>query len=251
MTRAERLERLEALLVRRGSATAAELAAALAVSVRTLHRDIASLRERHVPVSSGPGPGGGFRVDARYATMNVRLRNDEIVALWLGAELARRASAFPWTGGIGSALDRIFASLPDGRRRELRAMLRRVVVGEPATEAMRLGAKPPAPELVACFEEAFTSRRGLAFDYVDREGRASRRAVEPHGLLLQPPVWYVLAFDPEKGEPRMFRMDRIAKPRVARDMSFTPRQEVVDALKSVEAWEAWVQRGRARGVAAP
>ena len=37
--------------------------------------------------------------------------------------------------------------------------------------------------------------------------------VEPHGIYVEIPVWYVLAVDIDKASPRMFRMDRSANPR--------------------------------------
>lgn len=40
------------------------------------------------------------------------------------------------------------------------------------------------------------------------KGHVSERDVEPHGLLVSSPLWYVLAIDPAKG-PRAFRLDRI------------------------------------------
>lgn len=216
------------------------------MSLRTLYRDIGALRERHVPVEAEPGPGGGVRIDARRATTQVRFREPEVVALWLSAELAKRAgAALPWGRAADAGLDRIFAALPEVRRRELRVLLRRVVVAEWAPDSVRAGAGAPPPELVSVFEEAFTSRLGLAFDYVDRHGAPSRRRVEPHGLLVYPPVWYVLAFDVDKQEPRMFRMDRVARPRVARDLAFVPRQEVVEAMRTAESCEAYLAARRA------
>lgn len=63
----------------------------------------------------------------------------------------------------------------------------------------------------------------------------SRR--EPHGLLVEPPVWYILARDVEKAEPRMFRMDRIARPRLLSEMSFRPDVRVLEAqLVDHERW---------------
>jgi predicted DNA-binding transcriptional regulator YafY len=90
-----------------------------------------------------------------------------------------------------------------------------------------LGRTPP--ELLALFERAFLAGQGLAFRYVDQAGRATQRRVEPHGLLVQPPVWYLLARDVEKGEPRTFRMDRIAGPRLLPDLAFSPDPAVIAA----------------------
>lgn len=232
MKRARRVDRLETLLRARGTSTASELAATLGVSERTVYRDLGALRERDVPVEGEPGPGGGLRIDHRTSATRIELRTAEVASLFLATELARRTQGLPWSKTVGAALDRVLSALPETRRRELRAVLRRVVVGPAPTEAVRAGAKPPSQDVIDTFEEAFTARHGLGFDYVDREGRTTARLVEPHGLLVQPPIWYVLAFDPMRGEPRMFRMDRIARPRVVASLAFRARQDVIEALRA-------------------
>ncbi len=244
VNRVDRLDRLERLLRVRGNTTASALAAELEVSVRSVYRDLDMLRARGLVIEGEAGRGGGVRLDPSSAPAAVQFRNDEVVSLWLATELARRVGAMPWSRTVSGALDRVLAALPDARRRELRATMKRVIVAEPATEKMRESAGPPDPELLVCFEEAFSARVGLRFDYVDRHGQPSRRTVEPHGLLVHPPVFYVLAIDRDKREPRMFRMDRVRRARVARDVAFTPDQEIVEALRSPEAYEAWRARRR-------
>ena len=84
--------------------------------------------------------------------------------------------------------------------------------------------------ILRIFEEAFSAGLGLRFGYRDREGKVTSRRVEPHGLLVQSPVWYVLARDLEKGEPRMFRMDRIRAPAKLEGHAFRPDRAVLGAL---------------------
>jgi len=242
VNRTDRLDRLERLLRVRGNTTASALATELEVSVRSLYRDLDALRARGLRIDGEPGRGGGVRLDPASAPAAVQLKNDEVVSLWLATELGRRAGTMPWSKSVGAALDRVLAALPDARRRELRATMRRVIVAEPATDSMRANAGAPDPQLLVCFEEAFSARVGLRFDYVDRHGRASRRVMEPHGLLVHPPLFYVLGIDREKREPRMFRMDRVSRARVEREVSFVPDQEIVEALRSAEAYEAWRAR---------
>jgi predicted DNA-binding transcriptional regulator YafY len=67
--------------------------------------------------------------------------------------------------------------------------------------------------------------------------RPAPRRIEPHGLLVQSPVWYILARDVEKQAPRMFRMDRIAAPRLLSDVTFHPDAAVARAL--LEPGFAW------------
>jgi predicted DNA-binding transcriptional regulator YafY len=51
------------LLRGRDTTTVAELAAELDVSRPTLLRDLASLRERGLPIAGDAGPGGGVRLE--------------------------------------------------------------------------------------------------------------------------------------------------------------------------------------------
>jgi predicted DNA-binding transcriptional regulator YafY len=54
---------------------------------------------------------------------------------------------------------------------------------------------------------------------------------------VETPVWYVLARDVDKGEPRMFRMDRIARPRLLPDVTFRPDMQVIQAqLPDLDRW---------------
>src|SRR5690606_5281730 len=123
------------------------------------------------------------------------------------------------------------------KARALRGLCRRVIVGVPASDQVRAGAGATPPELLRLFEEAFSSGFGLGFQYTDREDRTTSRRIEPHGLLVQSPVWYVLARDVDKAEPRMFRMDRISRPRILADITFHPDLAVIQLqLPDRESW---------------
>lgn len=225
------------LLRGRETTTVGDLADELGVSRRTLLRDLAALRERGMPITGEAGPGGGLRLEGARGLSAVHLSLAEIVALWLGARLSHAASDLPWGGAADSAMAKLLASLPAAKARALRALCRRVIVGPPATSRVRESAAPPPRELLRLFEEAFSRGVGLAFHYTDREARRTMRRVEPHGLLVQPPVWYVLARDADKGEPRMFRMDRIARPRLIEELVFRPDVAVIEAqLGELECW---------------
>jgi predicted DNA-binding transcriptional regulator YafY len=97
-----------------------------------------------------------------------------------------------------------------------------VVVGPGASDELRATAGRPPAELLRLVEEAFSAGVALSFQYVDRNGRRSERQVELHGLLVQAPVWYLLARDIVKAEPRVFRMDRVSAPRLVPGHRFKP-----------------------------
>jgi predicted DNA-binding transcriptional regulator YafY len=229
MSRADRLMTLVDLLRARETTTIDALADELSVTRRTVLRDLATLRDRGLPITGEPGRGGGLRLERDRGVASLHLSISEVAALWLAARLSQEASDLPWAEAARSGLAKLLGCLPLDRARELRALCRRVIVGPPASNHVRGTAGPAPRELLRVFDEAFAARHGLAFRYVDREGRRSRRRVEPHGLLVEPPVWYVLARDLATGQPRTFRMDRISRPHVLREHTFREDAAVIRA----------------------
>lgn len=224
----KRLKALEEILRGSDSLTVNELCTQLNVSRRTLFRDLGYLRDQGLPVSSDVGRGGGIRFERAQAGYSVSFSSDEVVALWLSTHVAEAAtSVLPWGPAAKSGLQRLFSSLPRERMRELRFLCKRVVVGYPASDRIRDESANPPTELLGAFEKAFTRRHGLGFNYVDRNGAKTARRIEPHGLLVELPVWYILAVDLDKKEPRMFRMDRISKPKVLDHIRFVPDADVI------------------------
>jgi predicted DNA-binding transcriptional regulator YafY len=237
MDRASRLAELEQALRLRETATVDELAVALRVSRRTVLRDLATLRGRGVVIGSEPGPGGGVRLDGGRSRTVIELSLTEIVAVWLGARLAQGASQLPWGGAANSAMAKLLASVPAAKARDLRAICRRVIVGQAASSAIRAGVGTTPPELLRLFEEAFSTGVGLSFVYSDGRGNSSQRRAEPHGLLVEPPVWYILTRDVDKKVPRTFRMDRISRPRLAPEITFAPNLDVIrEQLPASDRW---------------
>ena len=231
------------LLRSRDETTVRSLAGELGVSRRTLLRDLAALRARGMPIRGEAGPGGGIRFEGNRGLTAVHVSVREVVALWLAARLSREASDLPWNRAAQTGLAKLLGSLPDVRARELRALCRRVVIGPPASPSVRATAGSAPAEFLALFERAFSGGLGLRFRYEDGQGRRSVRRVEPHGLLVETPVWYLLSRDVEKGEPRMFRMDRISRPGVLNDWVFRPAFGVIRAqLPDLVKWKPLLAR---------
>ncbi len=209
MSRLDRLLELSALLKTRQETTVAALAQSLGVSRRTVFRDLATLREQGWRIEADTGPGGGVRLDAESGVMAVKFSFDEIIGLWLAARLSASVTSVLWGASARSALNKLLATLPQERRRSLRRMLKRVVVGRPATPAVREGLGPTQEGLPRLVEQAFAQGRCLGFSYTDRRGRQTRRIAEVHGLLVELPAWYLLTIDRGLGETRLFRFDRV------------------------------------------
>jgi predicted DNA-binding transcriptional regulator YafY len=243
MARAERLMELADRLRSHGETSVSTLADELGISRRTLLRDLATLRERGMVITGETGPGGGVRLEGDRGVTAVHLSLPEVVAMWLAARLSQEASDLPWGAAASSGLSKLLGSLPARKAQELRALCRRVIVGRPASPTIRAGAGSAPSELLGLFEESFSRGMGLGFQYTDREARVSSRRIEPHGLLVEAPVWYVLARDVDKGEPRTFRMDRIARPKLLRSVSFRPDLRLIQSqFPDLEHWRPLMGR---------
>jgi predicted DNA-binding transcriptional regulator YafY len=121
-----------------------------------------------------------------------------------------------------------FADRHADRIGELR---RRILVGTGASDVVRATWKPPARQRVASVAKAFFERRRIEIDYAGgQDGPFTTRAVEPHYLLCNPPVWYLIAFDRLRGAPRSFRLDRVLAVRPSDErFRLLPRDRLVDA----------------------
>ncbi len=216
-----RRDALVQLLRRRSDWTVERLAMHLDVSRRTVLRDVGHLRDRGFDIRTVAGPGGGVHLSPRSVMISSPLAVDDVVALILSTAVSRVAPWTPFATGAERALAKIESSLPAQRVAELQRFTERVLIGDPLAH-VPTDATGVDPSLVPAFEEAFTANRVLAFGYLDRDGRRSRRRVEPHGLLVRPPLWYVIAWDLRWDAARLFRADRISQPTVTDD-SFRPR----------------------------
>jgi len=219
MLMASRHDQLVRLLRRRSDWAVAELAREVGVSRRTVLRDIGALREAGFDLHTFSGPGGGVRLNPTSVMITSQLGATEVVALIVSVEIARAAKTVPFAAGARRALAKIEQALPASRVAELRALRERILIGRPSSET---SVADIDPDLLEAFETAFTATRLLTFTYRDQRGRRTRRLVEPHGLLVRQPQWYVIAWDTGRNAARLFRADRVSAPRVS-DRSFVAR----------------------------
>jgi predicted DNA-binding transcriptional regulator YafY len=210
-------------LRRSSTATVAELAETVSVSRRTVLRDIGALREQGFIIDTEPGPGGGVQIDPQSIQTTTRLSVPEIFALLLSVATMRAARSLPFSDLADSGLAKIEQSLPQDKLRDLRRFLSRLYVGQiPRGEDISdVGGMDSA--LLPAFETAFLQNLRLRFQYKDAKGRVTTREVEPQAMLILPPLWYLVAWDPLRDDFRHFRMDRITQPEHVPGVKFRTR----------------------------
>ena len=210
-------------LRRNSTATVADLAQETGASRRTILRDIGALRDQGFVIHSEAGRGGGLQLDPQSVQTNPRLTVAEVFALLISVAAMRAAGNLPFASLADAGLAKIERALPPDRLRDLRRFLDCLHVGQLAPEQDLSDLGPMDANLLPAFETAFLNRHLLWFRYRDGKGNRSLRTVEPQAMLILPPLWYLVAWDPARDAFRQFRMDRISAPEALPDTSFRRR----------------------------
>lgn len=244
---APRLLRLLSLFQTRRDWPGRTLAEQLAVSPRTVRRDVDRLRGMGYRITAVMGPDGGYRLDAGARVPPLLFDDDQVVALTVALQAAALSGA-----GIDEAAQRALASV----RHVLPPRLTHRI------DTVQFTVLPPGrgsvdPDVLGAVSAAVRDRRQLRFDYAgggsDREdlphdGRP--RQVEPHHLVVARGRWYLVGWDLDREDWRLFRVDRLA-PRTPTGPRFTPRtvpggdahSYVRARFKGSDRSDAWPCRG--------
>ena len=205
--RASRLLTMVLLLQSRGAMTAAELAAELAVSPRTVYRDITELTAAGVPVYAEQGRLGGYWLVDGYRSRLTGLSRVEAEALFL---LGLQGPARDM--GLGDLLTaahlKVLAALPVSLRDASAQTAQRFHLDVPGW--FHDGGPPPTLSALA---GAVWQDRTVVLRYRRRD--EVTRTVQPYGLVLKAGVWYLVA---RVGtDLRIYRVDRIVAVEVTGD----------------------------------
>ena len=215
-------------LRRNGTTTVDDLADEVRASRRTVLRDISALRDAGFVIHSDVGRGGGLQLDPQSMQTTARLSVPEVFALLISVAAMRAAGNLPFSDLADAGLAKIEKALPGDKVRDLRAFLDCLHIGKlsPLQDLSEMGSMDP--QLLPVFETTFLNRQFIRFDYRDAKDRKTKREVEPQAMLILPPLWYLVAWDPMRAAFRHFRMDRISNPAAAEGTSFRRRHVPFD-----------------------
>lgn len=210
--KSERLIALLFTLQARRSATAAELAAVLEVSERTILRDVSALQAAGVPLYSEPGRGGGIRLLDGWRTRLDGLTGPEAAALFVSGVPAALAD-LGLAAAATSAQAKLLATLPPVARDRAQELGERFHLDAPTW----FHRDESAPHLADVAAAVFRQQRARI--RYRRDGGAVDRTVDPLGLVLKAGVWYAVARVPGPGG------DAVRTYRVARILAVEPTGE--------------------------
>ena len=204
---ATRLITLIMLLQRQPNQKAIDLAQALGISVRSLHRYIAMLDEMGIPIYSERGPHGGFSLVRGYKIPPLVFTPEEAVAVYLGTGLVEEMWGKLYRDAAQGALAKLDNVLPDEQRHEV-AWARRTLVAT----GMHRGDQEPLAPLLEKLRRAARERRRMTVVYRGlSQPEPLRRNFDPYALVHRWGWWYAIGYCHLRQALRSFRVDRIVE----------------------------------------
>jgi predicted DNA-binding transcriptional regulator YafY len=210
MLKTERLFALaEYLRGRRTGVTAEALAERFEVTVRTIYRDLDTLRAASMPLSAERGRGGGYALDASYSLPPVNFTAREAALLVALGRHAKSTRLLPFTDTLEAALDKVRSALSKSAQRELLTRLDELTfLGVPAL--------PSKKSVRKTVERAWFEQQPLRITYVDGNFVESTREIRIESVIMDRHETRLDAVRLDSGERRHYRLDRIHRAEVLR-----------------------------------
>jgi predicted DNA-binding transcriptional regulator YafY len=224
VSRAQRLlDLIQVLRRHRFPVAGAALAEELGISLRTLYRDIDTLKAQGAHIDGEPGVG--FILRPGFMLPPLMLSEEEIEALVLGARWVAQRTDEPLGKAAHNAMAKIAAVLPDDLKRGLEAST--LLIGpDPRTAAGN--AELPT------IREAIRTGRKLRIHYIDDNDNSTRRTIWPFALGFFERVRIVVAWCEMRRDYRHFRTDRISALKLANTRYPRPRLALLREWRAIE-----------------
>jgi predicted DNA-binding transcriptional regulator YafY len=198
MSRAQRLLDLIQILRRhRIPVAGTALADELAISLRTLYRDIETLKAQGAHIDGEPGVG--YILRPGFMLPPLMFSEDEIEALVLGGRWVAAQPDEPLGKAARNALSKIAAVLPDDLQRSLETSGLLVASQRPAAGDTEL----------PTIRKAIRTEHKLRITYTDEKEVGTQRTIWPIALGFFERIRVVAAWCETRHDYRHFRTDRI------------------------------------------
>jgi predicted DNA-binding transcriptional regulator YafY len=199
MRRADRLFEIVQLLRRKKSTRAADLAAHLEVSERTIYRDISDMVSRGVPIDGEAGVG--YILRPGFDLPPLMFNENEIEALLLGARIVQSWADPELAPAAATVMDKVAAVSPASLRQQLE-LVRLWAPADHARETITIDQ--------ATLRHAIRDQRKIRFTNQDLDGRLTERVARPLIMAFYGPVWLLAAWCELRKGFRVFRIDRMS-----------------------------------------
>lgn len=198
MRRADRLFQIIQGLHHERAVTARQLAERLAVSERTIYRDIQDLSLSGIPITGEAGRG--YRLMKGFHLSPLMFNEEELAALLLGARMVQTWTDKGLARAAQQAMAKIEHVLPDHLKPELE---RQEIMVAPFPFSL------PVSDELELLRGAIKRLRKVRFDYRREDNQQSNRIAHPLGLFYWGKVWTLVAWCELRDSFRHFRLDRM------------------------------------------
>jgi len=192
----DRLLAIVIYLLNHDIVSAATLAQRFEVSKRTILRDIDHIALAGIPIKSITGARGGYSIMEGYKLDGRLINESERSAIITALEGFR--SAYD-SQKYNNVLDKISSVLPNNQQQHV------------FLDFGASGENCELQEKLKLIETAISDKCSLRISYVNAQGEASIRIIEPLALNYRWYAWYLLAFCTIKQDYRIFKVTRIGE----------------------------------------
>jgi predicted DNA-binding transcriptional regulator YafY len=207
----DRFSRLLGLLRSDEHWTTNTLAEEVEVSHRTLMRDLSELQEAGYPIETDRGRGGGIRLSGRWGIEKLNLSNKEAISLLLSLSVTEALTQTTNDLGAKDLKQKIANVFPEDQRKNIAELRKRILIGKTASTEVLTNFTKASDLVWNDVMSSFFETEKIQIKYVDEKKVETNRDFDPHFLLLNWPVWYLLGWDYLRDDVRVFRVDRIKK----------------------------------------
>ena len=228
MNKFDRVFSILVLLQTKRIIKAKTIAERFGISLRTIYRDIRTLKNAGIPISGDPGIG--YSIMEGYRLPPLMFNEGEAAALLTAEKFIGKLTDKETQTYYSNAMVKIKAILRSSEKRALEVLDNSIV-----TTNQQNG------EDSAYLQDVFKSvaaRQLLQMQYRKADGTDSERKLEPIGCYRHRDRWYLVAFCQLKKGYRTFKMNRIVSLRVLEQQFDTKHiglQEYID--QQDKAWK--------------
>ncbi len=207
MNRQDRLLAIVMELQGRRWQRAEDLSIALAVSTRTIYRDMRALEESQIPIVAVPGKG--YSLNADYLLPPMTLTSDEAVAILLGVHYIARHSDPPQQTAARSARMKIESVLPEEIKRHVKELQ-----GSTRFMPVNVFDDPAEQASLQKLRRAWLEQRTVSFGYRNHPSGESKDndttyVVDPYGLVRQSAGWHLIGFNRQRQSVHTYSISRM------------------------------------------
>ena len=221
----DRLVSIIMILLEKKKVSAEELANTFEVSKRTIYRDIDSICMAGIPIRATSGVGGGFEIMPGFKLDKNVFTEEDLSTLLMGLS---GLSSVVRADEIIHTISKVRSFIPPEQADAIALKTSQICI-----DVNSWTTNPLIKDYLEKIEHALEERHLLSFSYIDHQGNAVLRTVEPYQLVSKNSSWYFYGFCHLRNDYRLFKLSRMIDLEVCAE-SYIPKDFPAPILSADE-----------------